>query len=468
MDLLITNATVVNATGTVRAHVGIEDGVITSMLAPTTDTLPAADRTIAADGRLLIPGGVDAHCHVQQITGAYTSLDTFESASVAALHGGTTTIIDFGIPGDPSQSPRAALQHKLDLIRGARCDVALHGSVVRWDDTVPEQLEWMAEQGVPSVKLYTTNRGSTMADDDTILATMQVMARLGGLTYIHSEHDAIIVGCTSAHADDGRIGIRHLPHTRPTISEAASVREVLAMAAYAEAPVYFVHQSTPEAVDAVHEARARGQEVYNETCPHYLLLDDSVYESITPEKFACCPPMRTATQVAELNARVRRGHLDVVSSDHSCYDLSQKRQNDEDVRHMPHGLPGVETRMPAAFTALVQRQGMSVERFVDVFATAPATINGLGTKGVVGVGYDADLVIFDPSHSRTVQEAELHQGTDFSPFDGLELQGWPQIVVSAGRVVVEDGVFTDPGAVGRFRPRSGRREGSSGSPSPCR
>lgn len=455
MDLLITNATVVNAEGRVQSHIGITHGVITALLAPSTTDLPHADRTIDAEGRLVIPGGVDAHCHVEQVTGDWTSLDTFEGATVAALHGGTTTIIDFGIPANPAESPRAALQNKLDLIPGARCDVALHGSVVRWDDTVPEQLAWMAEQGVRSVKLYTTNRGTTMADDDTILATMQEMVRLDGLVYIHSEHDAIIVGCTAAHAAEGRVAIADLPETRPAISEEASVREVLAMAEYSGAPVYFVHQSTPEAVDAVQEARARGQRVFNETCPHYLLLDESVYASQSPEKFACCPPMRPVEKVAGLNDRVGWGQVDVISSDHSCYDLAQKRDRADDIRHMPHGLPGVETRMPSAFTALVTRGGLSVERFVDTFATAPARINGLSGKGVIGVGYDADLVIFDPQEARVVDGSALHQGSDFSPFDGLELHGWPQTVVSQGRVVLDEGRFVDPGPVGRFRARGG-------------
>lgn len=455
LDLLVANATIVNADGRAQAHIGISGGKICGLFSPATDELPAATRTIDATDRLVIPGGVDPHCHVEQVTGAYKSLDTFETASIAALHGGTTTIIDFGIPRDHGESPREALQNKLDLIPGARCDVALHGSVVTWDETVPQQLAWMAEQGVRSVKLYTTNRGSTMADEDTILAVMKHMARLDGLTYIHAEHDAIIVDRTTECAAHDQVRIADLPRTRPGISEAASVREILAMAQYAGAPVYFVHQSTPEAVDAIQEARARGQRVFAETCPHYLLLDENVYASTTPEKFACCPPMRPTDKVAALNEHVARGQIDVIASDHSCYDLTQKRQRTDDVRRMPHGLPGVETRMPATFTALVTRLGLPVERFVQAFATDPARINGLETKGTIGIGYDADLVILDPAESRLVTADTLHQGSDFSPFDGLQLNGWPATVVNNGRVVLDEGAFIDPGPVGSYVRRNG-------------
>lgn len=458
LDLLITNATVVNATGRVRAHIGVTDGRIATMLAHYAEELPAARRTIDATGRLVIPGGVDPHCHVEQVTGAYKSLDTYRTATTAALHGGTTTIIDFGIPADRSESPIAALRNKLDLLEGSRCDVALHGSVIAWDDTVPEQLEEMAELGVRSVKLYTTNRGTTMADEDTILRVMKEMVRLDGLTYIHCEHDAIVVDRTACCEAERGLGIEQLPHSRPALSEDASVREMLAVAEYTGAPVYFVHQTTPEAVHAVTEARARGQLAFSETCPHYLLLDESVYASNSPEKFACCPPMRPAATMAGLRNEVGLANVDIIASDHSCYSLAQKRERSHDVRRMPHGLPGVETRMPAAYTAVVTESGLPVERFVSLFSTAPAQINGLTTKGVVAVGYDADLVIFNPAETRRVDGATLHQGSDFSPFDGLELAGWPSTVVSGGRVVLADGEFHDPGPVGRFRPRVGFSE----------
>lgn len=460
LDLLITNAVIVNATHTVTGHIGLLDGRITAIYDGGTppDLLPDARRTLDAAGRTAIPGGVDGHCHIQQVTGSYPSLDTFESATIAALWGGTTTVIDFGIPASADESPLEAAENKLRLAQAARCDVALHGSVVEWDETVPAQLDRLAELGIRSVKMYTTNRGTTMAGEDTILRVMKEMVRLDGLTYIHAEHDAIIADCTQQHADAGRTGIEHLHLTRPELAETASVREVLAMAEYTGAPVYFVHQTVSGAVELVQEARSRGVSAYSETCPHYLVLDESVYGSGFPERFACCPPMRSREAVDALVGRVLAGGIDTVSSDHSCYDLSQKRSRKDDIRFMPHGLPGVETRMPATFTALVRDRGMPLQQFVDVFATAPAQINGLAGKGVLAPGYDADIVLFDPAETRTVDGGALHMGTDFSPFHGLELAGWPSTVISGGRIVLDGGMFSDPGPVGRFIRRLGPRE----------
>lgn len=464
-NLVIANGTVVNSFGRRNAHVVIHDGKIIRLI-DASEPAPAAARTVDGRGRLVIPGGVDGHCHVAQVTGRFRTLDDYRTTSTAALWGGTTTIIDFGIPRDAHETPLAAVLNKKELARESRCDVALHGAVISWDETVPWQLEQLAAEGVRSVKMYTTNRGTTMADGDTILKVMREMVRLDGLTYIHAEHDPIIVDCTQQHADDGRIGIEHLHRTRPELAEEVSVKETLAMAQYTGAPVYFVHQSTPGAVDLVTEARARGQEAYSETCPHYLTLDDSVYGSSFPEWYACCPPMRSAETVAALKQRLSGGAIHTVSSDHSCYDLSQKRERTDDIRAMPHGLPGVETRMPVTFTAMAE-SGSSVEDFVEVFAAGPARINAVPGKGTIAAGFDADLVIFDPLDERIVDGAGLHMGTDFSPFDGRKLTGWPAVVVSAGRVVVDAGGFHDPGPEGRFLARNGFREHAAAAAAPA-
>jgi dihydropyrimidinase len=461
-ELVIAHGLVVDATSATAAHIVVDAGKITALV-DAHEPVPPAARVVDATGRVVIPGGVDGHCHVAQITGPYRTLDDYAITSVAALWGGTTTIVDFGIPRDAMETPLEAAENKIALARVSRCDVALHASVITWDPTIPAQLQSLADLGVRSVKLYMTNRGTTMADNDTVLKVMREMARLDGLTYIHAEHDAIIADCTAVHADAGEIGIAHLHRTRPELAEEISVREVLAMAEYTGAPVYFVHQSTPGAVDLVVTARARGLHVHSETCPHYLVLDDGVYASRFPEWFACCPPMRSAATVAALGERFANGAIDTVASDHSCYDLTQKLAHSGDIRQMPHGLPGVETRMPVAFTALSDMHGdprdpRVLQRFAEVFAAAPARINAIPDKGVLAPGYDADLVVFDPAQTRWVAAADLHQGTDFSPFDGRILRGWPQVVVSGGRIVLQDGQFHDPGPVGRFVRRGGYRE----------
>ncbi|MFE5835330.1 amidohydrolase family protein [Arthrobacter sp. NPDC056493] len=456
-DLVISNATVANAGGRTYAHVAVRDGTIAALV-DAIRPVPQASATVDAQGRLLLPGGVDGHCHVAQVTGRYRTLDDYALTSAAALWGGTTTIIDFGIPQDASETPLEAARNKIALARESRCDVGLHASVIEWDETVPAQLEELAGLGIRSVKMYTTNRGSTMADNDTILRVMKQMVRLDGLTYIHAEHDAIIADCTAEHAARGDIGIRHLHRTRPELAEEISVKEALAMAEYTGAPVYFVHQSTPGAVDLVTAARMDGLAAYSETCPHYLTLDQNVYGENFPEWYACCPPMRSPETVAALKERVLAGAIHTVSSDHSCYDLSQKLERSDDIRQMPHGLPGVETRMPVTFTTMVSPEGDGIERFVEVFSAGPARINALRGKGVIAPGFDADLVLVDPAEVRAVAGAALHMGTDFSPFEGKALRGWPQLVVSGGRIVLDENGFHDPGPVGRFLKRHGFQE----------
>lgn len=465
-DLVIAGGLVVNRDSSRRAHVVIDDGVVSSLVDADLPT-PGADRVLDATGRVVVPGGVDVHCHIAQVTGRYRTIDDFRTTSIAALWGGTTTVLDFGIPRDESESPLQAARAKADLAAQARCDVGLHGSVITWDDSVPGQLEAMADLGIRSVKVYMTNRGTTMADADTVLRVLKEMRRLDGLTFVHAEHDALVVDCTRSQAAAGRIGIAHLHRTRPELVEEASVREVLAMSEYTRSPVYFVHQSTPVAVDLVGEARGRGLEVWSETCPHYLLLDEDCYSGPRPEWFACCPPIRSAATARALRDRFAAGAIDSVSSDHSCYDLAQKLEHADDVRLMPHGLPGVETRMPAALTTLLREAGVAgqapsttlLQRFVDLFSAAPARLSGLPGKGAVATGHDADLVVLDPTRSRVVDGNALHMGSDFSPFDGLELYGWPDVVVAAGRVVVDERGFHDPGAVGRLLRRRGFHEG---------
>jgi dihydropyrimidinase len=470
-SLVVAGGLVVNADGRSRAHVVIDGDRIVGLL-DAAEPVPPAERVIEADGLVVVPGGVDGHCHVAQVTGPYRTLDDFAITSVAALWGGTTTILDFGIPAHPTETPLAAAQGKMELLRQSRCDVALHGAVILWDDTVPAQLQQLAELGIRSVKLYMTNRGTTMADANTVLRVLQEMVRLDGLTYIHAEHDALVVASTEAHVRAGENGIRHLHRMRPELVEEASVAEILAMAEFTGAPVYFVHQSTPRAVDLVTAARTRGLDVRSETCPHYTLLDDSRYHGPVPEWYACCPPMRSAATVTALRDRLRTGGIDTIASDHSCYDLSQKREHDDDVRAMPHGLPGVETRMPTALTALLAAPDQDavttaglLERFVDLFATRPARVNALPGKGVIGCGYDADVVILDPGEARVVNGADLHMGTDFSPFDGMTLRGWPRTVIAAGRLVLDEQGFHDPGPVGRFLRQNGYRA-TAGRPGP--
>lgn len=331
------------------------------------------------------------------------------------------------------------------------CDAALHGCVVEWTDTTADQLRDMADLGVRTIKLFTTYRDVVMADSRTVLRVMESLRDLGGLAIVHAEANHLIEAredeleesgtglCAGNHAD-----------TRSELSELDAVERVLAIAEHLGVQVYFVHQSTAEAVEAVREARGRGVQAYSETCPHYLTLDSSEYDGPHPERFVCCPPLRSRETVTSLCRAALSFDVHTVGSDHCCYDTTQKERRSDDVRAMPAGLPGVETRLPVTWTTLVVQNGLSVERFVGLVSANPARLNGLyPRKGVIAPGSDADVVLIDPAVTRVACASELHMLTDYTPYEGRELGGWPVTVLVRGEVVVDDGVLVRSGPRGR-------------------
>lgn len=445
VELVIRGGTVVNAGWQAPADVFVAGGRISALVEPGTT---ATDRTpdaveIDATGRLVLPGGVDPHCHVGFTSGAYTSLDDYRQATTAAVAGGTTTIVDFAIPR-PGQNPADVAAVQRAKAEEGLCDSALHACVVDWDDTVPDQLAGLVADGIVTVKMFTTYRGETMANEDTILATMTALGRLGGMVVIHCEANHIVEDAQQRCAAADRLAAEHHHLTRPALAESASVAEILAIAESVHAPVYFVHQSTAEAVDLVADARRRGMAAYTESVTHHLVLDDREYAGEHAERYVCCPPLRAAADVRRLHRHLFNGQITTIGSDHCCYDVTQKTAARHDVRAMPNGLPGVETRLPVIFSEFVAGQGLPVERFVELTATNPARTNGLyPRKGAVLPGSDADIAVWDPQAARAIRTESLHMATDYTPYEGMSVTGWPDTVIVGGRVVVHDGDLVD-------------------------
>ena len=440
-DLVVLGGTVVNHDWSGPASVVIRGGRITQLLDPAEDlpSMPDGTRIIDASGRLVIPGGVDPHTHIGMSIGAHKTKDGYPEATTAALWGGTTTVVDFAIPTPGQTSLEAVLERRLAAETGL-CDAALHGCVIEWDDTVPEQLRAMANLGVRTVKLFTTYRDQLMAGPDTVLQVMAALRDLGGMAYVHAESNHLVEHDQHDAAAAGRIDAAGHALTRSELAEVTAVREVLATAKSLRAPVYFVHQSTPQAIDEVRRARANGILAYTETCPHYLTLDDTLYDGDSPELYVCCPPLRTPSTVRTVTQRALSRQVDTIGSDHCCYDLAQKRNGRSDVRTMPNGMPGVETRLPVIFTEMVQRRGMPLQHFVALTSTNPARLTGIyPRKGSIAPGSDADIVLIDPTDVRTVSAEKLHMLTDYSPYENRALSGWPSTVVLRGRVVLDDG-----------------------------
>lgn len=450
-DLLIVGGVVVTADWSGPATVVVRGSRIDSLLAPD---LPIADlnaeRVIDASGQVVMPGGVDPHCHVAVPLGEFVTLDSFESASLAALAGGTTTIVDFAIPV-PGEDPMSALAAKLTLGAGSRCDYALHGCITGTSVDVAGVVPKLAGAGVRTIKLFTTYRDLLMVGVDTIAAVMTALQQFNGLTYVHAEANDIVESSQEEAVRSGHIDASGMASTRPVTAEERAVTDVLAAAERTQSPVYFVHQSSPGAVDLVIQARQRGVQAFSESCPHYLVLDDSSYEGPHPEQFVCCPPLRDRATIEELGHRLGMGFLDTVGSDHCCYDSAQKLLRADDVRAMPNGLPGVETRLPVMWDAYVTSGRISPRRFVELMAANPARLNGLyPRKGTIAPGSDADITVLDPHLSRPVRASELHMQTDYTPYEGRTVTGWPTSVVSRGVLVLDNGKLHDPGAVGEF------------------
>ncbi|GAA1697515.1 dihydropyrimidinase [Mycolicibacterium murale] len=449
VDLAVRGGTVVNSDWSGRADVLIHNGKIVAVTEPAGTPETLARRTIDASELLLLPGGVDPHCHVGFTSGVFTTRDTYLEASRAAVLGGTTTMIDFAIPV-AGQSPWEAIEVRRPLADNALCDSALHACVIDWDDSIPDQLQRAVAAGIVTVKMFTTYRGEVMANEDTILRVMKTLKALGGMAVVHAEANHIVEDTQQECLARQQISAGHHHLTRPELSETASVAEILAIAEALGTSVYFVHLSTPQSVELVAAARMRGVKAYAEAVTHHLTLDDREYAGDHPERFVCCPPLRSRTTVESLRRTVHARMVDTIGSDHCCYDTEQKCSTPHDVRTMPNGLPGVETRLPVIFDQFVGKEGLPVESFVAVTSANPARVNGLyPRKGVIAVGSDADMALWDSKIEKTITSQDLHMTTDYTPYEGRAVVGWPTTIIVGGRVVAQAGAIVDDTPRGR-------------------
>jgi len=451
-QIVIRNGTVVNAWARALADVVLADGRIRAVVEPGTGPGGPGVTEIDATGRFVLPGGVDPHCHVGFTSGAFTSMDNYRQATEAAVFGGTTTIVDFAIPR-PGEVPLDVARIQQAKAAEGICDAALHACVVEWNDTVPGQLRELVDMGIVTVKMFTTYRGESMASDEAIFKVMRELRDLGGMAVVHCEANHIIEEQQDRCAESGHIAAEFHTETRPPIAETAAVATTIAMAESLGAPLYLVHQSTVECLTLAAEARRRGVTVFSESVAHHLILDDSLYDGPHPERYVCCPPLRSRAEVDELSTGVWDGSISTIGSDHCCYNTEQKLSTRHDVRAMPNGLPGVEMRMPVIFSEFVVGRGLPLERFVELCCATPARVNGLWPrKGVIQPGADGDVVIWDPHQTRVVHSEELHMATDYTPYEGRTVTGWPEVVIVNGRVLVDHGTLVHDGTPGRALP----------------
>lgn len=437
-DLVIRGGTVVTPAGAATADVAINGGRI-ERIGPDLENV--ADEAIDASGKLVLPGVIDVHTHVRLSDAQHPH--RFGQDMAAAAHGGTTTVLTFNNPGtgiseDGARSLRSGLdEFRSRTARESPIDFGLCAVVTGHQPDALAELPALIGAGVPTFKAFMVY--DFALPDADLERVMRSAARHGGMLQLHCEEPSIIEPLTADALRRGDIGPRHHARTRPPDAEAVATRKAIEMARRAEAPLYIVHLSCAAALEAVAEAKARGEPVYAETCPHYLTFTDALYDDPDDAeviKRVISPPLRSRADVEALWAGLRDGVLDVVASDHVPDRVdTEKRLPAPPFPEISNGAPGIETLLSVVYSEGVAKGRLSLGRIADVLSAAPARLFGLPSKGAIEVGRDADLVVWDPNARRVLRQAELHHTSDFTPYEGLEVAGAPAVVLSRGRPI---------------------------------
>lgn len=447
MKTLLKNGTIVRADGSLTADLLIDGEIIAEIGSNLScEGATAVDCT----GKLLFPGFIDAHTHFDLDVCNTTTADDFYTGGKSALKGGTTLVIDFACPNKGE-----TLQHGLNLWHKkadgkTACDYAFHMTIDDWNEGIKAEIPKMFEQGVTSFKMYLTYPAMMIGDGDMFLA-LKELKKYGGIAGVHCENAGVIDALIAEHKAAGNLDPATHPKCRPAILEAEAVGRLLKMAYVADVPVVVVHTTCEAALKEIEAARARGQKVYVETCPHYLLLDDSRYSAPDFEgaKYVCAPPLRKPSDEEALWQALESGKVDTISTDHCSFSLKQKDAGREDFTKIPGGMPGVETRGELIYTYGVDAGRITKEQMAKYLSENPAKLYGAyPRKGILQVGSDADIVIYNPEGEKTVKAAEQLANVDYAPFEGFRIAGGIEQVYLRGTLSVDGGkVLADRGGV---------------------
>ncbi|MFC7912973.1 dihydropyrimidinase [Streptomyces sp. NPDC057386] len=456
---VIRGGLVVTASDEIHADVLIEDGRIAALAASGTSAAEAwtGDRVIDATGKYVIPGGVDAHTHMELPFGGTFASDTFETGTRAAAWGGTTTIVDFAV-----QSVGASLREGLDTWHAkaeGNCaiDYAFHMIISDVNESTLKEMPKLIEHGISSFKLFMAYPGVFYSDDGQILRAMQVAADTGGLIMMHAENGIAIDVLVEQALARGETGPRHHGEVRKVLLEAEATHRAIQLARVAGSPLYVVHVSAEEAVAELAAARDKGLPVFGETCPQYLFLstDNLAEPDFEGAKYVCSTPLRPKEHQAALWRGLRTDDLQVVSTDHCPFCFSgQKELGRGDFSKIPNGLPGVENRMDLLHQAVVDGH-ITRRRWIEIACATPARMFGLyPKKGTIAPGADADVVIYDPHATQTMSAETHHMNVDYSAYEGKTVTGRVETVLSRGEIVIEQREYKGRAGHGAFTPRS--------------
>ena len=454
MSILVKNGHIFTAVDNYVADIFVDDGKVRTI---GIDLAADANKTIDATGKYVIPGGIDPHTHLDFPFGGTVSSDDFRTGTIAAAYGGTTSIVDFAVQ-QRGQALSQALEMWHQKAEGkAAIDYGFHMILLDLPESRLPELDGLVSQGVTSFKMFMAYLGAVMVDDSTIFRAMVGAADSGALICLHAEHGHMIDVLVKDALANGNTGPEFHAITRPPTTEAEATHRAIRMAEVAGAPVYFVHLSCDEALQEVQAARARQKYVYAETCPHYLTLDNSMYDQVGFEgaKYVLTPPLRDQRHQAELWKGLRRNDLQVVSTDHCAFRFSdQKTLGKDDFSKIPNGGPGIENRLSLLYTHGVLPGLMDMNRLVEVFSTSAARLFGMfPRKGTIAVGSDADIVVFDPNEETVISAQTHHMNVDYNLYEGMRVKGVPQVVISNGEAIIDGGQYTGTPGSGRFLKR---------------
>lgn len=457
LDLVVRGGTVATASDVFRADVGIAGGRIVAL----GENLGAARREIDATGRLVLPGGVDSHCHIEEPqVGQVRNADSFASATASAAAGGTTTVISFSgqTKGGTITENLRAYHRKAEQ---ALIDYSFHLVISDPSEAVLAELPGLIEEGHRSLKIFLTYNNVVLDDAET-LKVLALARRCGALVTVHAENHSAIMFLTEALERAGLTQTKYHSWAKPMVVEREACHRIIALAELLDTPIQIFHVSGAEAAEEIRRAQGRGLKVFGETCPQYLMLTEADLDRPDFEgaKFLCSPAPRTEADQAALWTYLANGTLGVVSSDHAPNRFDDPHGKkvggvNAPFSAIPNGVPGLATRLPILFSEGVNKGRIDLQTFVALTATNPARLFGIHPqKGTIAVGADADIAIWDPDKKVTIRNDMLHHQMDYTIFEGVEVTGWPDITLSRGEIVCENGKIAGKAGHGKFLARA--------------
>lgn len=453
MTTLIKNGHIVTATDNYIGDIFIDGETISAIGKKLT---MAADKTIDAQGLLVMPGGIDPHVHLDMpFMGTYSS-DSYETGTRAALYGGTTTVIDFVL-----QKQGNSLQAALDEWNGrangtAYGDYSFHMAVTDFNENTKAEIKTMVEEGITSFKTFMAYKGALMIDDRQMVGLMEEVKKCGGLINVHATNGDMIDYLVAKHKSEGKLAPLYHYLSQPEVTEAEASGRFIDMASYTGCPGYIVHMTCEGALNAVRNATRLNQKVFVETCIQYLILDASLYENdFEGAKWVMSPPLREKKDQAALWAGINQGLVNVVATDHCPFMWEQKLMGKDDFSKIPNGHPAIENRMELLFSEGVNKGKISLNKYVEVASTNAAKIFGMfPKKGTIAIGSDADIILFDPNEKHTISAASHHMNVNYSGYEGWEVTGKVKTVLLRGEVAISNNECKIEKGYGKFVKRN--------------